>query len=71
MAKKTISRLDYNLAIFLLEQGRLHVMRAGNKCKQLISLLDDVEPGACTDAVFGGHTDIDELLSKLGIVVEE
>ena len=69
MTKKTITRLEYKHAVSLLEQGRRNVTRAGDHCKDLIGLLEDVEPGEITDAVFGGHTDIDELLRRLGIAV--
>ena len=72
MTKKTINtKYEYDHAKYLLEQGQLGVKRAGDYCKELITLLDDVEPGACTDAVFGGHMNIDQLLAKLGITVEE
>ena len=71
MTKRTITQEEYQTANRLLFAGKNAVKSAGAYCKTLIDLLDDVDPGETTDAVFGGHIDIDELLRKLGIAVEE
>ena len=70
MTKKTITQEEYDRAKIRLMEAHNYVKAAGIVCKQLIDLLDDVDPGETTDAVFGGHTDIDQLLSRLGITVE-
>ena len=68
---RTITQEEHLEASRLFIEATVAFKKSGEYCKSLIALLDDVEPGATTDAVFGGDTDIDVLLSKLGITVEE